>query len=72
MPGKTSQSTQAYPNRTAEGVLQKIIERWQLPQSGSERTCTTGPGSQASRWAQIQLHREGVIDVGDMMRVYLM
>ncbi len=41
----------------------------QLPQSGSdvnERTCTTGPGSQASRWVQIQLHREGVIDVGDM------
>ena len=68
MPGKTSQSTQEYPNRTARRspkdhrAMAEATERW---------WCTTGPGSQASRWTRIQHHREGVMLV-DMMRVYLM
>ena len=69
MPGKTSQSTQEYPNRTARRSLTKdhramaaATERW---------CCTTGPGRQVIRLMRIQLHREGVILV-DMMRAYLM
>ena len=69
MPGKTSQSTQEYPNRTARRSLTKdhramaaVTERW---------CCTTGPGRQVIRLMRIQLHREGVILV-DMMRAYLM
>ncbi len=69
MPGKTSQSTQEYPNRTARKSLTTdhramaaATERW---------CCTTGPGSQVIRWMRIQLHREGVMLV-DMMRAYLM
>ena len=69
MPGKTSQSTQEYPNRTARRSLTKdhremgaATERW---------CCITGPESQEIRWMRIQLHREGVMLV-DMMRVYLL
>ena len=66
IPGKISQSTQEYPNRTARRSLTKdhramaaATERW---------CCTTEPGSQLIRWTRIQLHREGVMLV-DMMRV---
>ncbi len=69
MPGKTSQSTQEYPNRTPRKSLTK--DHREMAAATDRWCCITGPGSREIRWMQIQLHREGVMLV-DMMCAYLM